>query len=293
MKSHTDKSGIDQKWGTLLELGMRLPGRVALQIQTFPSGEKEPEGPHWSMGLWHLNKCLLLLLLLLHFGHNTRHVGSFFPNKGSNPCSLWWKSEIFSTGLPGKSTVVVVVVAVFNRWEKVWVSNPGKMPQNTGEPRCGDRCQDACPQPLLPGLPLLWQLHLPLQWTPRPTAPSPSPMSWAPVRGSLTTGCRGAKPPCSELQGPSTATKADPSPLCGLSWLPDRPSLCPWGSRDSDFPTSFPTRSFSFLLVGPQDLQRPPHIALPWPTQSLMMPVIQHALNGYPPKEFTVSQNPA
>ena len=46
MKSHTDKSGIDQKWGTLLELGMRLPGQVALQIQTFPSGEKEPEGPH-------------------------------------------------------------------------------------------------------------------------------------------------------------------------------------------------------------------------------------------------------
>ena len=50
MKSHTDKVGVDQKWGTLLALGMRQPGRVALQIQTFPSGKKEPEGLHCSMG---------------------------------------------------------------------------------------------------------------------------------------------------------------------------------------------------------------------------------------------------
>lgn len=172
------------------------------------------------------------------------------------------------------------------------MSNPGKTPQNTGEPQCGDRCQDARPQPLLPGRPLLTAASASAMDTQARCA-IPFPHVLSPSEGISHHRLSGAKPPCSELQGPSSATEADPSPLCGLSWLPDRPSLYPWGSRDSDFLASFPTRSFSFLLAGPQDLQRPPHIALPWPTQSLMMPVIQHALNRYPPKEFAVSQNPA
>ena len=32
-----------------------------------------------------------------------RHVGSYFPNQGSNPCTLCWKCGVLTTGPPGKS----------------------------------------------------------------------------------------------------------------------------------------------------------------------------------------------
>ena len=31
------------------------------------------------------------------------HLGTLFPNQGSNPCPLHWKHGVLTTGLPGKS----------------------------------------------------------------------------------------------------------------------------------------------------------------------------------------------
>ena len=39
----------------------------------------------------------------LILGHTAQHVGSQFPNQGSNPCSLQWKRGVLTTGPPGKS----------------------------------------------------------------------------------------------------------------------------------------------------------------------------------------------
>ena len=43
------------------------------------------------------------------------HVGSQFPNQGSNPCPLHWKHEPITTGLPGKplNTIFLHVKAKF------------------------------------------------------------------------------------------------------------------------------------------------------------------------------------
>jgi len=37
------------------------------------------------------------------FGCAMQHVGSLFPHQESNPCPLYWKHRILTTGLPGKS----------------------------------------------------------------------------------------------------------------------------------------------------------------------------------------------
>ena len=42
-------------------------------------------------------------------GFTPRHVGSYFPDQGGNPCPLRWKGGILTTGLPKKS-----LVAFFN-----------------------------------------------------------------------------------------------------------------------------------------------------------------------------------
>ena len=40
---------------------------------------------------------------LFFFGHAMQHVGSYFPNQGSNLCPLQWKRGVLTTELPGKS----------------------------------------------------------------------------------------------------------------------------------------------------------------------------------------------
>ena len=40
---------------------------------------------------------------LLFFGHTIWHVRSWFPNQGSNLCSLCWKLRVLTTGPLGKS----------------------------------------------------------------------------------------------------------------------------------------------------------------------------------------------
>ena len=41
--------------------------------------------------------------LINFFGHAERHVGSSFPNRGSNPHPLHWKHRVLTIGPPGKS----------------------------------------------------------------------------------------------------------------------------------------------------------------------------------------------
>ena len=43
------------------------------------------------------------LVLSLFFFLAAWHVGSYFPNQGSNPCPLQWKYGVLTTGPPGKS----------------------------------------------------------------------------------------------------------------------------------------------------------------------------------------------
>ena len=40
------------------------------------------------------------------FGCTAQHVGSQFPDQGSNPCPLQWKCGVLTTGLPGNSSLI-------------------------------------------------------------------------------------------------------------------------------------------------------------------------------------------
>ena len=46
---------------------------------------------------------LLEEYLYLFLGRTVWHVGSQFPDQGSNPCPLHWKCRVLTTGPPGKS----------------------------------------------------------------------------------------------------------------------------------------------------------------------------------------------
>ena len=43
------------------------------------------------------------LFIYIFFGRTTQHVGSWFPDQGSNPCPVQWKCRVLTTGPPGKS----------------------------------------------------------------------------------------------------------------------------------------------------------------------------------------------
>ena len=45
---------------------------------------------------------VFIIIIFFSFGHTTSHVGSQFPNQGSNPCPLKWKCRVLTSGLPGK-----------------------------------------------------------------------------------------------------------------------------------------------------------------------------------------------
>ena len=51
------------------------------------------------------NKCsiILFIYLFIYFGCTTWHVGSQFPNQGSNPRPLQWERRVLTAGPPGKS----------------------------------------------------------------------------------------------------------------------------------------------------------------------------------------------
>ena len=57
---------------------------------------------HSSTHLFH-SQCILGTFFFFLFGHAVWHVGSEFPDQGSNPCPLQWKHGVPTTGLPGKS----------------------------------------------------------------------------------------------------------------------------------------------------------------------------------------------
>ena len=45
----------------------------------------------------------ILFYCIFWLCHTIRHVGSQFPDQGSNPCPLQWKGGVLTTGPPGKS----------------------------------------------------------------------------------------------------------------------------------------------------------------------------------------------
>ena len=44
------------------------------------------------------------------FGHAIHHVGSYFPDQGSNRCPVQWKHRLLTTGLPGNSQERIIFV---------------------------------------------------------------------------------------------------------------------------------------------------------------------------------------
>ena len=52
------------------------------------------------------------LFYLFTFDRTAQHVGSQFPNQGSNPCPLQWKHGVLTTGPPGKSLQFILYLIV-------------------------------------------------------------------------------------------------------------------------------------------------------------------------------------
>ena len=44
------------------------------------------------------------------FAHAVQHVGSYFPNQGSNPYTLHWKCRVFSSGSPSLYQLYLIVI---------------------------------------------------------------------------------------------------------------------------------------------------------------------------------------
>ena len=53
------------------------------------------------------------MFFCLFFGHTVRHVGSYFPDQRSNPCSPQLERRVLTTGLPGKSHTPTFIAALF------------------------------------------------------------------------------------------------------------------------------------------------------------------------------------
>ena len=52
------------------------------------------------------------LSFLSLFFHIRWHIGSYFPDQGSNPCSLQWKHNILTTGQPGKALSPISLIVI-------------------------------------------------------------------------------------------------------------------------------------------------------------------------------------
>ena len=50
----------------------------------------------------------------MYFGRTSRHVGSQFPDQGSNPCPLQWKFPVLTNGPAGKSLMRHLKAFLFN-----------------------------------------------------------------------------------------------------------------------------------------------------------------------------------
>ena len=57
------------------------------------------------------------------FDHAAQHLGSQFPNQGSNPCLLQWKREVLTTGPPGKSLFTLYCHLLSVQWHYVLKNN--------------------------------------------------------------------------------------------------------------------------------------------------------------------------
>ena len=67
-------------------------------------------------------QCTIIFALsyLLILGNTSKHVGTCFPNQGSNLCRLQWKYGVLTTGPPGKShtTIFILNVLTYSRRTK-------------------------------------------------------------------------------------------------------------------------------------------------------------------------------
>ena len=52
---------------------------------------------------------LFCFYLFVCFGHTMQHVGSLFPNQGSNPRHLQWNRRVLTTGQPGNSPKYIYI----------------------------------------------------------------------------------------------------------------------------------------------------------------------------------------
>ena len=59
-------------------------------------------------------QCSFLNVLIFIFGYTIQHVGFYFPKQRSNPCPLYWKRGILTTGLSEKSPISVLKCSSFN-----------------------------------------------------------------------------------------------------------------------------------------------------------------------------------
>ena len=98
-------------------LGLRTTGKAGASLLLGHPAVRTEADRKGMVPLW--SKCLGCAQSLIHssvpltmyfghfffflFGHAVWHVGSEFPDQGSNPCPLQWKHGVPTTGLPGKS----------------------------------------------------------------------------------------------------------------------------------------------------------------------------------------------
>ena len=52
---------------------------------------------------------MTMIFYFFFFGHAMQHMGSQFPDQGSNPCLLQWKLRVLTNGPPGKSPEIRII----------------------------------------------------------------------------------------------------------------------------------------------------------------------------------------
>ena len=89
-----------------------LPGGSGVALCSYPElhGERHASVSSLTLSQVPSPTCHCFVCLSVCLGHATRHVGSSFPDLGSNPCPLQWKQGVLTTGPPGKSPVIVFIV---------------------------------------------------------------------------------------------------------------------------------------------------------------------------------------
>ena len=65
-----------------------------------------------------------------------QHVGSEFPDQGSNLCSLQWKCRVLTTGLPGKSHIIRLFKRIYNACTPMFTAALFTIARTLKQPKC-------------------------------------------------------------------------------------------------------------------------------------------------------------